>query len=271
MPAFNANIWGNLRNNVNQDVWDVCAPGAPVDATTGVGLTGPGSTYTNVTTGDIYVNINTKASPTWSLWNTSTDGNFSSGTLLLPQGTTPAQTADGSIFWDTDDNLLSVGDGASRKTMVDLTSTQTLSGKTLTTPVIGVATGTSLAVTGLLKSSGASGGVGYATGAGGLGTQATNKSTTVVAVPNPSLCGAITMDAATLNAGVIVSFTLTNSGIAATDVLVLNHISGGTVGSYGLNAQCGAGSAVINVRNNTAGNLSEALVIQYVVIKGVNA
>lgn len=111
-------------------------------------------------------------------------------------------------------------------------------------------------------------GMGYATGAGGTITQGTDKSTTVVL---SKTCGAITMHNATLNAGVIVSFTLTNTGIAATDVLVLNHISGGTVGSYTLNAQCAAGSATINVRNNTAGNLGEAVVIQFAVVKGVNA
>ena len=79
------------------------------------------------------------------------------------------------------------------------------------------------------------------------------------------------MNNASLGAGTIVSFTLTNSAIAATDVLVLNHISGGTVGSYSLNAQCAAGSATINVRNNTAGGLSEAIVIQFALIKGVDS
>jgi hypothetical protein len=38
--------------------------------------------------------------------------------------------------WDSDDNLLTVGTGAGRKTMVDTDSTQTLTNKTLTTPVI---------------------------------------------------------------------------------------------------------------------------------------
>lgn len=119
-----------------------------------------------------------------------------------------------------------------------------------------------------IKSSNATGGIGYATGAGGTVAQATNKSTGVTL---SKTCGAITMDAASLAAGTIVSFVLTNTAIAATDVLVLNHISGGTVGSYTLNAQCAAGSATINVRNNTAGALAEAIVIQFAVVKGVNA
>lgn len=119
-----------------------------------------------------------------------------------------------------------------------------------------------------VKSTSPTAGVGYGTGAGGAVTQATSKSTGVTL---SKVCGAITMDAASLAAGAIVSFVLTNTAIAATDVLVLNHISGGTVGSYTLNAQCAAGSATINVRNNTAGALAEAIVIQFAVVKAVSA
>lgn len=112
------------------------------------------------------------------------------------------------------------------------------------------------------------GSVGYATGAGGTVTQATSKSTGVTL--NKS-CGQITLNNAALAASAIVSFTLTNSTISAGDVLILNHISGGTAGAYALNAQSAAGSASINVRNATAGSLSEAIVIAYAVIKAVTA
>lgn len=61
---------------------------------------------------------------------------LSNGSLVLPQSTSIAPTAEGSIGWDTDDDLLKVGTGAATKTMVDTNSTQTLSGKTLTTPTI---------------------------------------------------------------------------------------------------------------------------------------
>lgn len=119
-----------------------------------------------------------------------------------------------------------------------------------------------------IKSQNATAGIGYATGAGGTVTQATSKSTTVVL---NTVTGAITMNGAALAAGTIVSFTLTDSAIGATDVLVLNHISGGTVGSYTLNAQAASGSATINIRNNTGGSLSDAVVIEFAVIKGVTA
>ncbi|WP_210215042.1 hypothetical protein [Mesorhizobium sp. M4B.F.Ca.ET.089.01.1.1] len=111
-------------------------------------------------------------------------------------------------------------------------------------------------------------GMGYATGAGGTVTQATSKSTGVTL---NKITGQVTMNNAALAAGTIVSFVLTNSAIAATDILVLNHISAGTPGSYSLNARAAAGSATIDVRNNTAGSLSEAIVISYAVVKAVTA
>lgn len=126
----------------------------------------------------------------------------------------------------------------------------------------------SLASTSFLKSSGSTSGIGYATGAGGTVTQATDKSTGVTL---SKVSGQITMNAAALAAATAVSFTLTNTAIAATDILALNHVSGGTAGAYTLNAQCGSGSAVITVRNVTAGSLSEAIVIGFVLIKGVTA
>jgi hypothetical protein len=107
------------------------------------------------------------------------------------------------------------------------------------------------------------GAFGYISGAGTI-TQATNKATAVI-LNSPS--GQITLNGAALAADTTVSFTLTNSSITANDVLILNHLSAGTAGSYLLNAQAAAGSASINIRNITAGSLSEAIVIGFAVIK----
>ena len=107
------------------------------------------------------------------------------------------------------------------------------------------------------------GAFGYINGTGTI-TQATNKATGVT-LDSPS--GQITLNGAALAADTTVSFTLTNSSITANDVLILNHLSAGTAGSYLLNAQAAAGSASINVRNITAGSLSEAIVIGFAVIK----
>lgn len=106
---------------------------------------------------------------------------------------------------------------------------------------------------------------GYIAGAGGTVTQATSKSTGVT-LNKPS--GQITMNNAALGAATIVSFTLTNSIISSTDLMVINHVSGGTIGAYTFNAVCGSGSATVYVRNATGGSLSEAVVLRYAVIKG---
>jgi len=138
---------------------------------------------------------------------------------------------------------------------------------TLITPILGAATGTSLSTTGNQVVTGA-GKQGYATGAGGGVLQATSKATTVVL--NKS-CGQITMDASALAASTTVTFTMTNSVIESGDVIVMNHITGGTLGAYTLNASCGVGTADINVRNVTLGALSEAVVLRFAVIKVVDA
>tara|TARA_R100000152_G_scaffold284_1_gene117 strand:- start:89 stop:511 length:423 start_codon:yes stop_codon:yes gene_type:complete len=109
---------------------------------------------------------------------------------------------------------------------------------------------------------------GYVTGEGGTITQNTDKGTDVEL---NTKCGTITLSNAPLGADDIVSFDLTNSKIAATDVIVLNHASGGTAGKYALNAQAAAGSASINVTNISGGSLSEAIVIRFAVIKAVTA
>jgi len=106
--------------------------------------------------------------------------------------------------------------------------------------------------------------IGYSAGAQGSVTQATSKSTGVTL--NKS-SGQITMNGAALAAGTTVLFTLTNSVLSAKDVLIVNVGSGGTSGAYWpYVANVGAGSAVIGVYNNTAGSLSEAIVINYAVI-----
>lgn len=56
--------------------------------------------------------------------------------LKVPLAATPAQTEEGEVVWDNDSDLLTVGTGSTRKTMVDTNSTQTLTNKTLTDPTV---------------------------------------------------------------------------------------------------------------------------------------
>jgi len=106
---------------------------------------------------------------------------------------------------------------------------------------------------------------GFLANDGGTVTQATSKSTGVTLNKR---CGAITMNNASLAASTSVSFTLTNSTIATDDVLVVNISGGATAASYLVGVDSvGAGSAVIHVRNVSAGSLSEAIVLGFAVIK----
>lgn len=127
-------------------------------------------------------------------------------------------------------------------------------------------TGTTVTTTSTITSSG--GGIGYTTGAGGTVTQSTSKSTGVTL---NKLTGLITLNSAALASATSVSFLLTNSFIAATDMVLLQHQSGGTAGAYTLTAQSASGSATITVRNVTGGSLSEAIVIRFAVLKAVSA
>ena len=121
--------------------------------------------------------------------------------------------------------------------------------------------------TGSIRSNGGTSGIGYATGAGGTVTQITSKATGVTL---NKACGTITMHNAALAAATIVSFTLTNSAIASTDVVVIQHDSAGTLGAYTVSCNTmGAGSCNVTVRNATAGSLSQAIVLRFAVIKAV--
>lgn len=122
---------------------------------------------------------------------------------------------------------------------------------------------------GAIKSTSATSGIGYATGAGGTVTQATSKSTGVTL---NAVCGEITMNNASLGVGITVGFVLTNSAIAATDTVLVNIKSGATADSYLLNVTAvSAGSCRIELRNPTGGALAEAVVLSFVVIKGVTS
>jgi hypothetical protein len=123
---------------------------------------------------------------------------------------------------------------------------------------------------GAILSTSGTGGIGYFTGAGGTVTQVTSKSTGVTL---NKACGAITMINESLAAGAGVTFTVTNSAMAANDVVVLNLKSGYTnLHDYILMAGApAAGSFQIAVVNRSAAALSQAIVIGFAIIKAVVA
>ena len=109
--------------------------------------------------------------------------------------------------------------------------------------------------------------IGYqgAAGTGGTVTQATNKATGVT-LNKP--VGQITLNNASLAAATTVNFTLTNSYIGNTDLLILNQTSTANAGGYYFNAICNAGNAQVSVRNIMAASASDAVVLRYAVVKG---
>jgi len=110
--------------------------------------------------------------------------------------------------------------------------------------------------------------IGYPTGLGGAVTQATSKATGVT-LSNP--CGAITTHDASLAGGAEVSFVVTNTLVAATDVPVVAIQSGVSTGTYVASVSAvAAGSFTVTVSNlgSTAG---EALVLNYAIIKAAAA
>lgn len=130
----------------------------------------------------------------------------------------------------------------------------------------GAATPSSVASTGAITSSSATAGIGYATGAGGTVTQITSR-TTGVTLNNVS--GNIVLVSAAGSATPF-SFTLTNSAIAAGDVVIISQKSGTDKYTTQVVTAVAAGSCQITLAN-ASGTTTEQPVFNFVVIKGVAA
>lgn len=126
------------------------------------------------------------------------------------------------------------------------------------------------------KSDSATAGIGYATGAGGTVTQATSRTTGVTL---DKICGEITLVAGTIAGHEADEFVLTNSTIAANDVVIVNIKSGlaaGTAKYYRVGVTAvGAGSCTISVGNIDNGTIpstgTDTPVLSFAVIKAVAA
>lgn len=109
--------------------------------------------------------------------------------------------------------------------------------------------------------------LGYNVGAGGVAAQGPVKTSGVTLNKTTGLIAMSGIGA--INAGAEVSFTVTDSSVAATDVIIVNHSSGGTAGAYCVAVTAvAANSFQITVSNWSAGNLTEAPIISFAVIKG---
>lgn len=109
-------------------------------------------------------------------------------------------------------------------------------------------------------------GLGYGTGSGGTVTQATSKSTGVT-LNKPA--GQITMNNAALAAGATATFRLDNSLLSAQDVLTVSLAAADpSATSYQtwVNYTAG-GAAYISLKNVSGGSRSEAIIINFALIK----
>lgn len=145
-------------------------------------------------------------------------------------------------------------------------SVTSLSSATVVSKVSGQALApASVAATGVVSSSGATSGVGYATGAGGAVTQITSR---VTGVTLNKACGAITLFSVAGSA-TSSAFTVTDSAVAATDVVIVNQKSG--TDKYILSVTTLAAGSFQISSQTTGGVTVESPVFQFCVIKGVNA
>lgn len=137
------------------------------------------------------------------------------------------------------------------------------------TTALSIAQGGTGSTSGNLIAIGATG-IGYGTGAGGAVTQATDKGTAVT-LNKPT--GRITTHNAALAANTTVIFALNNSLIGENDVIIVNtNNSIASTGSYSVRAYIAAGGiAGIHLTNTTAGSLSDAVGINFSIIKGAAA
>lgn len=112
-------------------------------------------------------------------------------------------------------------------------------------------------------------GLGYGTGAGGTVTQATSKATAIT-LNKP--CGWITTAADALAANTTARFTFTNSLLSVNDCIVLTIRDGVTAGAYQVWVDGTAnGSCTVALHNITAGSLSNAVVINFTILKGATS
>ena len=103
---------------------------------------------------------------------------------------------------------------------------------------------------------------------GGAVTQATNRTTGVTL---NTRAGKVSGNADSLAAVTIAAHTVTNSAVAANDVVIVSKVSGDADTSVYVDA-VGAGSFNVAVRNNHASAAdTTALVYNFVVIKGANS
>ena len=104
---------------------------------------------------------------------------------------------------------------------------------------------------------------------GGTVTQSTNRST---AVTSNTHTGKITTDTTSLADDAVATFQVNCNDVAATDLVILNHVDGGTAGDieYAI-TDVSASSFKITYKNVSGGASTSAFVFRYAIISGSNS
>jgi hypothetical protein len=119
-----------------------------------------------------------------------------------------------------------------------------------------------ISVSGTMLSTGK---LGYLPGSGGQVTQVVSKSNPVTL---NALNGQITMHSENIPAGGVVTFTLNNNLLEASDLMVINVVAS-TLGTYVINCNVSGLSCAITVKNVSNVGAAEPLQLRYTVIRGV--
>jgi hypothetical protein len=131
---------------------------------------------------------------------------LSNGTLVVPVSASPAQTETGSVAYDSGFGVLTVGTGVSRKQIVDINTSQTLTNKTLTAASLG-----NSVLTGTLSAG------------GGVGTDNQYLKSTGTGVAWATLPAAYTLPAATTS---ILGGVIVGSGLSVTSGTISTNFDG---------------------------------------------
>lgn len=269
-PLLNTEVDGNFRG-INDELATKAPLASP--ALTGTPTAPTATAATNTTQLATTAFVHAERSNTATLTNkTLTDPtiNAGGGTLVLPAATTPAQTAEGSIVWDSDSDLLTVGTGTARKTLADTDSSQDLTNKTVnkltitapaTSATLTIANGKTFTLNNTLTFTGTDASS-VAFGAGGTVAYTANKLSAFAATTSAELAGVISDETGSgalvfATSPTLATPTFTTSATtptihgssAASGTLTLSSTSNATKGEVRL----GGTGDVVKLNTTTAG------------------
>lgn len=142
VPLTNTEIDGNFLGLQNEILTKAPSASPSLTGTPIAPTASAGTNTTQIATTEFVISERSSSATLTNKTLTNPTINAGSGVVVLPASSAPAQTAEGSVVWDSDDDLLTVGTGAGRKTIADTDSSQALTNKTvnritITTPANG--------------------------------------------------------------------------------------------------------------------------------------